>query len=100
MTSNKIMEVYSDKEAIIFKAQCGCCFPDCYHILTLKKDDDEIVLIIDYEHKKLSIWERIKLLFTGIYENQNGFIFESSEQLKDYMKAMNEASWKLYEEIT
>ena len=122
MVGNNIMECNNMGDLIFYKAQCSCMDDHDIHTLVLEHDKDinDIVMTLQAKvnyhegwcHKvgiftnllwKLQTYNRriknvVKLLFTGYIEEEATFIFNSEEQLKDYLSALQDGLSKIQKE--
>ena len=118
-TKNNIAVNMKFDDSIYFKAMCDCGENSHIHTLELSKDGDdnfkEISLALyanvsyDYWNEKFDsmepwynqiymkifdYWRRIKkaivLIFTGYIKAEEYFMFQSEEQIRDYINALEE----------
>jgi hypothetical protein len=104
-SSNLICKLYSSSNYSSYRAVCGCTSGNHSHDVSISVEgDDGFVSVViystlrscDYSAKEVGafkkLYSRIKracrILFTGDLEVEGEFIFQSKEQVDDYVEAI------------
>jgi len=90
MIGNNISKLDECKDSIFFRANCGCGYNECNHDLWLEKSDGMLLLGMEILVPKLSLWERLKVLFIGRWKYYYDFYFKNEESINDYINALCE----------
>ena len=102
---NKIMELGKWDNGVMLRASCACTDKDCDMGIEIERDDGFIYLNLYktltassyYNDGKDNSWFRekykrvkmaLKILFFGYVESEAGFIFDSGEQLTDFVETL------------
>lgn len=110
MISNKIMKVYENENAIMYRAMCDCSSVDCDLVLDIEHDSELNMIFINfyknlswssYKHPHNSIMNLLyrikyacKILFTGSIKVECEFLMKG-DSVKDFIIALEEAKTKL-----
>lgn len=88
----RVMKIAEYSNAVFYKADCACS--DNTDIITIEleliSNDFGISQTLYYNKKHYSFLDRLKILFTGKTPYEPSFIFDSKEQIKSYIKALQE----------
>ena len=114
MVSNKIMKAYESKDAVVYRAMCDCGSAGCDLTLDIEKAPDLGMVFLtlykdltwnSYDHPynwfKDMFWRIknvLKILFVGRIKVEGDFVMRS-EQMKDFIKALQDAVATLNGEI-
>jgi len=94
MISKNISKLYDHDDFVVYNATCDC--GHCRHDICLEMDEYDLMYItLTYEAEKVSIWKRIKFLFSGKFSTYYEFVFSGEDGLRDYIKALEEGLEKL-----
>lgn len=108
MTTNRIMKLEENKNAVMFRAACDCTDQDCDMTLDLEVDEDFLYLTLFKKLRWSSCWKcenifqeiwlriscAVKVLFTGYIEVEEAFLMRD-KQIDDFVDAITEAKEKL-----
>lgn len=103
-TSTLICKLYGFRDYEAYRAHCSCTSPAHVHDITISVDADDILSVTissqlshynyytEYGNVFKRMYNRIKsalkILFTGSIETQADFIFQSKDQVEDYINAL------------
>ena len=92
MISKQISKITQTKDLQLYRLNCECGSPECNTELCFYLDEpyDTAFLMFEWEAKDLSFWNRLKILFTGRFEDWRSCYISSDEAITDLIEGLIE----------